>query len=606
MRKPLTYLALVVLCFIAAAANMGKLTTSPPVQRPGFYVATDGNDANDGSIEHPFATLEKALTVVNQRVDQGIEGDDIYIRGGIYRLGAAQERNGFILQLNLRGSSADYTLISAMPCQPKQSGCVQKLSGAWYEEVIFDEAHTITTPWLRYENTDIWVTDPQYGTTSSTVEPSNRLRAWRAMWGAMLLIQEKEKPLLWVNSIEEIRQPGQRFYDKDTGKLYAHLYEDKDPNQVVMESWQDDFDRTLFGGTVTYVKFVGLGFRFQHRLFTAPRNDHGVKWNMVWEDNTFLYGDRHFTHDVNSNQFAEEGVSFNQIKNWTIRYNLIYRPCREVFQFFGDGHVVEHNHVIEHAGGWCGPATGWSIANMRNAPNVQVIYNYIKGKGRLNENNAIGSIFMLELYSDHRTAADNAECVFGGQTFAYNLFEDITSAAIITIPHGGCINKDITIMGNIFKSGTGRTRGIMLSTPQHNLKVTNNIFYNIPTPVYVHKKAGAELDIDSGPSTMTFSRNIFTQCKDSFSPELLNRDGVTIDDNLFFKCMPLAGANSLNEDPLFMDPAANDFRLSKPSPALRQDSAALGAYEQATQIPPGADWWNLKVPTLPSLKLYNQ
>ena len=44
-----------------------------------YYVATDGNDMNVGSIEKPFATLSKALKLVQP-------GDNIYLRGGEYNV----------------------------------------------------------------------------------------------------------------------------------------------------------------------------------------------------------------------------------------------------------------------------------------------------------------------------------------------------------------------------------------------------------------------------------------------------------------------------------------------------------------------------------------
>jgi hypothetical protein len=43
------------------------------------YVATDGNDANSGTIAQPFATISKAISVA-------LPGDTIYVRGGTYAL----------------------------------------------------------------------------------------------------------------------------------------------------------------------------------------------------------------------------------------------------------------------------------------------------------------------------------------------------------------------------------------------------------------------------------------------------------------------------------------------------------------------------------------
>lgn len=44
-----------------------------------YYVATDGDDSAAGSKEKPFATLNKANSVVTA-------GDTVWIRGGVYDL----------------------------------------------------------------------------------------------------------------------------------------------------------------------------------------------------------------------------------------------------------------------------------------------------------------------------------------------------------------------------------------------------------------------------------------------------------------------------------------------------------------------------------------
>ena len=52
-----------------------------------FYVSTDGDDSNPGSLEAPFATLPKARDAVRQRISAGLEGNlTVLIRGGSYRL----------------------------------------------------------------------------------------------------------------------------------------------------------------------------------------------------------------------------------------------------------------------------------------------------------------------------------------------------------------------------------------------------------------------------------------------------------------------------------------------------------------------------------------
>lgn len=51
---------------------------------PSYYVATTGNDSDDGSLAHPFATLAKAKAVARGQV-----GVTVYVRSGTYQLDAA-------------------------------------------------------------------------------------------------------------------------------------------------------------------------------------------------------------------------------------------------------------------------------------------------------------------------------------------------------------------------------------------------------------------------------------------------------------------------------------------------------------------------------------
>ncbi|MDA3854361.1 MAG: hypothetical protein PF444_09015 [Bacteroidales bacterium] len=44
-----------------------------------YYVAVDGNDSDEGSIDHPLESIYKAQQFVNA-------GDTVYIRGGLYNM----------------------------------------------------------------------------------------------------------------------------------------------------------------------------------------------------------------------------------------------------------------------------------------------------------------------------------------------------------------------------------------------------------------------------------------------------------------------------------------------------------------------------------------
>lgn len=62
------YLSIVILLFLSCISVLAK----------SYFIATTGNDFNDGSIKHPFATLKRAYQKT------GSDGDTIYLRGGVY------------------------------------------------------------------------------------------------------------------------------------------------------------------------------------------------------------------------------------------------------------------------------------------------------------------------------------------------------------------------------------------------------------------------------------------------------------------------------------------------------------------------------------------
>lgn len=72
------------------AAERGSATALPSAPVATFYIATDGNDNNGGTLQAPFATLGRAAAaaraVTGKTADNGVL---IYIRSGTYYLGDA-------------------------------------------------------------------------------------------------------------------------------------------------------------------------------------------------------------------------------------------------------------------------------------------------------------------------------------------------------------------------------------------------------------------------------------------------------------------------------------------------------------------------------------
>lgn len=103
-----------------------------------FYVAPSGNDANNGSKERPFATVQRAQESVNP-------GDTVYLRGGTYLIPAGRTASSpasgwaCVIHLTKSGTSEKRICYFAYPgekpkfdfSQVKPAG--QRISGFWID-----------------------------------------------------------------------------------------------------------------------------------------------------------------------------------------------------------------------------------------------------------------------------------------------------------------------------------------------------------------------------------------------------------------------------------------------------------------------------------------
>ena len=76
-----------------------------------YFVATNGDDSNAGTLDKPFATLQKAQSKV-------VPGDTVYIRGGEYRIREEQMMGGdhlraYVFEMNKSGTPVSYTHLRA-------------------------------------------------------------------------------------------------------------------------------------------------------------------------------------------------------------------------------------------------------------------------------------------------------------------------------------------------------------------------------------------------------------------------------------------------------------------------------------------------------------
>ena len=82
---PRSFYALLAVAVLSPAGTLLPIDTASAEY--AIYVAPDGDDANDGSAERPFATIGRAQAVVRQKTEAGLNDDvAVYLRGGTYYL----------------------------------------------------------------------------------------------------------------------------------------------------------------------------------------------------------------------------------------------------------------------------------------------------------------------------------------------------------------------------------------------------------------------------------------------------------------------------------------------------------------------------------------
>ena len=583
-----------------------------------YYVDPQhGNDKNNGSLEKPFASLDKALQTVDRRVKAGQKSDRIFLRQGIYRKSSLKT----LWNLNLVGTPDNYAVLSAMPSKPNTAGTVKRKSGQWYERVIFDDGYRIKTRWQRLRpGSPIWKTRPGYVNHEWTHQ---NLWPWTGTDKGYPLSKQDDTPLTttftvapymllqdnqpteWVDDLADIHHQGQRTYDHQQGILYLWPLQDKNPNTCLIETWYggaqdvetgelllDGEGRGLFDGNLIYAAIRGCEFRMFTRLFEFHRRgykqeqDRDIQHHVIFEDNHCEYGWINILLDANTIYDQDDELikpRYDDRHHWRVRNNVFYRPSREVCQLHGDNHIIEHNIIIDHGHAWAGPASCVSAINTRNTRNAQIRYNFIHGQG--NSQWHSGSVFMIEVSGKQHTD-QKGDYLLGGQTFEHNIIANVTAGKAMVLGKGNTRMKDITVRYNIFFNSPNDD-AIRLSSPHENLIIENNLFYAQKCAIAVKNKNS--MHTPPLPSKISIGKNIFINngCNiDSVLYRLLEKGELEIERNHFHN--PSDSGRTIE----FKDPEALDFR-----PCGREqiefEGQVIGPFTPDGFIWPGTEWYEM-------------
>jgi hypothetical protein len=319
-----------------------------------------------------------------------------------------------------------------------------------------------------------------------------------------------------------------------------------------------------------YAGIVGCELRMFLRIFEFQRRgykreeDREIQRYVRIEDNFFEHGWMHFLLDANTIYEQDDErirVRFDDRSNWLVKNNVFYRPAREVFQVHGADHVFENNFVIDHIGPWSGPSACVSVLNARNMNNVQVRNNCIIGHA--NSSYHASSVFMIETAGHDSQHSQGGDYRYKGPTYENNLIANVSDGATFVLGKGDIRMKDITIRNNIIATqAKGNT--IQLSNPQQNLRIENNIFYNLSQVIGVYGK-GTPMSTPSLPSTISIRNNIFMGNKSLFDDRLFETpegSEISIEHNWFGNSEAETGTDILEARLQFTNPAELDFGIS--------------------------------------------
>ena len=452
-----------------------------------YYVSSTGDDENPGSLEQPFATLDKAKEAARQERNRRVT---IYVREGIYCLDKpvvfsvddSRKKNA---PLTLQPYKGEKVIISG----------AQPLSGLQWEtyrnnivrtpvnkEFIFDQlfVNGELCHMARYPNYD---PDATYynGIAADAVEPE-RVKNWtnpaggyihalhRHEWGGYhWIIKEKndnnELQLEggWQNNrlmgmhaerrfveniFEELDSVNEWFYEKEEKMLYFYPPQGMDINNALFETpqiahlfeWRGDENQP-----VEYVHIEGLELRHTMRTFMKTREPLlRSDWSIYRGGAMLLEGADHCS--IKKCYFNRVGGNAIFFSNYNRHHEV--SGCHIAFAggngicFVGDPDAVrspsfEYNKFIplEEMDREAGPQSN-------NYPANCLVYdNLMYGLGRVEKQIAGVQISMSQnitvshntIYDLPRAGINISEGTWGGHIIEYN---DVFNTVLETGDHG--------------------------------------------------------------------------------------------------------------------------------------------------------------------------
>ncbi len=564
-----------------------------------LYFSTEGNDSWAGSIDRPFATIQRARDAIRamNRKTMMTKPFMVYIRGGLYELAEP-----VVLTLEDSGTRA----------------CPITYTAYKDEEPVISGGRKITGPWKDYK-----------GKIKVCSIPEGREGKW--MFRQLFLNGERQQRarfpnedsyVMGENVLEGLDQPGEWYLDRHTGELYywpvegGKLSELRAPVTNELVRFEGDVERK------NHVEYINIrGLTFCDADYILPKEgiptiiDIGDIWfpsaitlkgvsNCVFEDNTVrnvgTYG-VDLTGDGNhiiGNKIYDTGSggiitrSYGKHRN-IVSYNHIHH-CGSVFHsavginIDDGGGLIGNNliHNISHSGIYTRHyATDYGQGGERSNMEQGLIIEYNEIYDVMQGMSDGAGIFVRDdnivirnnLIHDVRSAPEGLGGPGWGITLGCNTRNCLVENNIVYNTRDGIQvwynNQNNTIFNNIFLDGVRAQISYSnnIDAYHHNVRLLRNIIsFSDPDAVLYRfrQSSGRSLPTESDYNL------IYHAAGKDLAIGGLPKEGDNYSINIGMAAETFADwqnlgfdTHSIVADPLFVDPENDDYSLKPESPA---------------------------------------
>jgi len=389
---------------------LSALTLGSTAHAANIFVAPTGSDTHPGTLERPFATLQRAQQAARKAA--GREAVTVMLRAGTYYLPeplvfTAADSGSKAAPVIFQAYQNEQPVISGgirmrnLKWQPYKDGILQaKLPAGFTTDQLFVNGDR--QPMARYPNFDLRVLHFN-GTAADAITPERAAR-WKdptggfihalhaAEWGGMhYLITGKgadnkityeggwqnnrpmgmHKKFRFVENIfEELDAPGEWFLDKKTSVLYFYPPAGVDPSTATFEAVCLKHLIEIRGteqAPVRYLSFKGLTFRHAARTFMENKEPLvRSDWTTYRGGALFLTGSEDCTiEDCFIDQVGGNAVFVNNYnRRVTVRGCHIAKAGANGVAFVGDRDAArvprdwnDHSQALDKLDRTAGPKT---------------------------------------------------------------------------------------------------------------------------------------------------------------------------------------------------------------------------------------------------------